>query len=45
MKLANKPAIGGFQIGHCNPHIAIPLGVHAEMDTFEKRLVVESGIL
>lgn len=42
--LANKPALKGFQIGHCNPHISIPLGVNAKLNTFEKRLIVESGI-
>jgi muramoyltetrapeptide carboxypeptidase len=42
--LANKPAIKGFKIGHCSPHISIPLGVHAVLNTFEKRLEVESGI-
>jgi muramoyltetrapeptide carboxypeptidase len=45
VKLANKPALKGFLIGHCNPHISIPLGTHATMRTLEKRLIVESGIL
>ncbi|WP_066069006.1 S66 peptidase family protein [Neobacillus soli] len=45
LQLANKPALKGFQIGHCNPHVSIPFGVKAAMDTFEKRLIVESGIL
>lgn len=43
--LSGKPALKGFQIGHCNPHIAIPLGVQVELNTFEKRITVESGIL
>lgn len=44
VKLANKPSLKGFLIGHCNPHISIPFGVHATLNTFEKRLIVESGI-
>jgi muramoyltetrapeptide carboxypeptidase len=32
-------------MGHCNPHIAIPLGVQASMNTYEKKLIVDSGIL
>lgn len=42
--LANKPAIKGFKIGHCSPHISIPLGVNAELDTGKKQLTIESGI-
>ncbi|MGG3467426.1 LD-carboxypeptidase [Neobacillus pocheonensis] len=42
---ANKPAIKGFMMGHCNPHIAIPFGVKASMNTYEKKLIVDSGIL
>ncbi|WP_251554462.1 S66 peptidase family protein [Neobacillus muris] len=42
---AGKPAVKGFQMGHCNPNITIPLGVEAALDTYEKRLFVESGIL
>ncbi|GHH96753.1 S66 peptidase family protein [Neobacillus kokaensis] len=44
VKLANKPAIKGLQIGHCNPHIAVPFGVQATLNTTEKRLIVDSGI-
>lgn len=43
--LANKPSIKGLQIGHCNPHIAIPFGVQAKLDTNVKRLIVDSGIM
>ena len=43
--LANKPTLKGFKIGHCSPNISIPLGVWASMNTFEKKLQVESGIL
>ncbi|MEH6996041.1 LD-carboxypeptidase [Neobacillus drentensis] len=42
---ANKPALKGFLMGHCNPHVSIPLGVQAVLNTHEKRLIVESGIL
>jgi muramoyltetrapeptide carboxypeptidase len=45
VQLAGKPAMKGFQIGHCNPHISVPFGVNAKMDTANKRLDVESGIL
>lgn len=43
-QLANKPALKGFKFGHCSPHISIPLGVQAEMDTSEKRLMIDSGV-
>ncbi|WML44116.1 LD-carboxypeptidase [Neobacillus sp. PS3-40] len=43
--LANKPTLKGFKIGHCSPNISIPLGVWASINTFEKKLHVESGIL
>lgn len=43
--LANKPAIKGLLIGHCNPHITIPLGVKVALNTFEKRIIADSGIL
>jgi muramoyltetrapeptide carboxypeptidase len=42
---ANKPALKGFLMGHCNPHVSIPLGVQATLNTHEKRLIVESGIV
>lgn len=44
VQLANKPALKGFQIGHCNPHISVPLGVKATFSTDDKRLIIESGI-
>lgn len=44
LQLANKPALKGFKIGHCNPHVSVPLGVPATLNTYEKRLIVESGI-
>jgi muramoyltetrapeptide carboxypeptidase len=45
IKLANKPALKGFKIGHCSPNISIPLGTHAEMNTYEKTVGIQSGIL
>jgi muramoyltetrapeptide carboxypeptidase len=41
---ANKPSLKGFMMGHCNPHISIPLGVQAVLNTYDKSLIVESGI-
>jgi muramoyltetrapeptide carboxypeptidase len=43
--LANKPTLKGFKIGHCSPHISIPLGVQALLNTYKKNLQIESGIL
>lgn len=42
--LAGRPTLRGFKMGHCSPHIAVPLGVKAKMDTHSKTLVVESGV-
>jgi muramoyltetrapeptide carboxypeptidase len=42
---ANKPSLKGFMMGHCNPHISIPLGVQAVLNTYDKSLIVESGIV
>ncbi|NKE04385.1 MULTISPECIES: S66 peptidase family protein [Mesobacillus] len=44
IQLAGRPALQGFKMGHCSPHIGVPLGAHASMDTKEKRLFIESGI-
>lgn len=44
IKLAGKPALKGFNMGHCSPHIAVPFGTNARMNTEEKILFVESGI-
>ncbi|CAM3717509.1 S66 peptidase family protein [Mesobacillus zeae] len=41
---AGRPAMSGFKIGHCSPHISVPLGARAELDTSKKELRVESGI-
>ncbi len=42
--LIGKPAMSGFRIGHCDPHIAIPLGTSATIDTSSKMLQIESGV-
>ncbi|MGA9228367.1 MAG: LD-carboxypeptidase [Mesobacillus sp.] len=44
IKLAGRPALKGFKMGHCSPHIAIPFGTQAQLDTASKTLIVESGI-
>lgn len=44
IKLAGRPALKGFNMGHCSPHIAVPFGTHAQLDTASKTLIVESGI-
>ncbi len=44
VKLAGKPALKGFKMGHCSPHIGVPFGVVAKMDTKTKSLYVENGI-
>lgn len=42
--LANRPTLSGFKIGHCTPHIAIPLGVTATMNTTHKSITIDSGV-
>lgn len=44
LKPLNKPTIAGFKIGHCEPNIAIPLGVDAILDTHEKTLRILPGV-
>ncbi|WP_226641836.1 S66 peptidase family protein [Mesobacillus subterraneus] len=44
IQLAGRPALQGFKMGHCSPHIGVPLGAPASMNTKEKRLFIESGI-
>lgn len=43
IRLVNKPTLMGLKMGHCQPHIAVPLGTKAVLDTEKKLLVVESG--
>lgn len=40
----NKPVLAGFQIGHCKPNVAIPLGVEAILDADEKVLRILPGV-
>lgn len=44
IQLAGRPALQGFKMGHCSPHIGVPLGAPATMNTKEKTLYIESGI-
>ncbi|PLR95204.1 S66 peptidase family protein [Bacillus sp. T33-2] len=44
IELAAKPALKGFKIGHCSPHVSVPLGVNATLDTNKKQLIVEAGV-
>ncbi|KXH80688.1 LD-carboxypeptidase [Sporosarcina sp. HYO08] len=39
-----KPAVSGFQIGHCQPHFAVPLGVEAKLDADGKTLTILPGV-
>ncbi len=39
-----KPAVAGFMIGHCEPNIALPLGVEAILDADLKVLRVLPGV-
>ncbi|MBR7795657.1 MAG: S66 peptidase family protein [Bacillota bacterium] len=38
------PVISGFKIGHCMPHIAIPLGVEACLSSYDKKLIAKPGV-
>lgn len=38
------PVVKGFQIGHCQPHFAIPLGVGAKLDADNKTLTILPGV-
>lgn len=44
LKPLNKPSLAGFKIGHCEPNIAIPLGVDVILDTNEKSLRILPGV-
>lgn len=39
------PVVGGFKIGHCLPHFAVPLGVNAYLSADERTLTVEAGVM
>ncbi|MDP4084375.1 MAG: LD-carboxypeptidase [Bacillota bacterium] len=45
IKLVSKPSMSGFKMGHCSPNICIPLGVTATLNTCEKSLEIEAGVL
>ncbi|WP_353947774.1 LD-carboxypeptidase [Sporolactobacillus sp. Y61] len=40
----DKPALGGFLIGHCQPHFAVPLGTGALLDADRKQLWIQPGV-
>lgn len=44
LKPLGKPAVAGFMIGHCEPNIAIPLGVEAILDADKKVLRLLPGV-
>jgi len=39
------PVMTGFQIGHCTPHIAVPFGVQATMNTKRKTVMIDPGVI
>ncbi len=41
----NKPVLSGFKIGHCFPHVAVPLGVKASLSSNKKTLEVDPGVV
>jgi muramoyltetrapeptide carboxypeptidase len=43
VKDAGKPTMSGFKFGHCSPNIAIPHGVKAELNTYDKTLSIHAG--
>lgn len=45
VNLVRKPTLQGFKIGHCTPNILIPLGVTATINTFQKSLEIEAGVM
>ena len=44
LKPLGKPAVAGFKIGHCEPNIAVPLGVDAILDADTKLLRILPGV-
>lgn len=38
------PVVGGFKIGHCMPHFALPLGVNAALSARKRTLTVDAGV-
>ncbi|MBM4763414.1 LD-carboxypeptidase [Bacillus sp. B15-48] len=45
IKRVNKPTLAGLKIGHCQPNLAVPLGVNAILDSRQQQLIVENGTL
>ena len=43
-KDAKYPVMSGFQIGHCQPHFSVPLGVKATLSTSKKKLLIDAGV-
>jgi muramoyltetrapeptide carboxypeptidase len=43
IKPTGKPAMAGFKIGHCSPHVAIPIGVKGRLSTFTKEFAIEEA--
>ncbi|ALC87279.1 peptidase S66 [Bacillus sp. FJAT-22090] len=39
-----KPAVKGFNIGHCEPHFAVPLGAEAQLDAENLSLIILPGV-
>lgn len=44
LQALDKPVVAGFKIGHCEPNIAIPLGVDAILDADNKLLRILPGV-
>lgn len=42
--LVNKPTLKGLKMGHCSPHVGVPLGTKAKLCTEHKQLTIESGV-
>ncbi len=40
----DKPVISGFKIGHCQPHLSVPLGTEARLSTKDKVLHIQPGV-
>lgn len=40
----DKPVVKGFRMGHCEPNIAIPLGVKGRLDADELTLTILPGV-
>ncbi len=38
------PVVKGVQIGHCQPHFALPLGVNAVLDATNCMITIEAGV-